>query len=175
MTTRVSIAYSLPAPCRIMNVMCSGKLTRLRDWLAAIRNPGGDRPGLSALRATSAAEPLLVLISLAEFDNVAMQDFRGLSAVPSEFPYQDIWEPLSKVFDALCMWGTDWTRSEAVAIRASRPGLLLRRTERAALMGGTLRGFTTGRHGCGPGWTVFAARVLTRTRRHPWWAEPTVL
>ena len=31
------------------------------------------------------------------------------------FPYQDIWDPLGRVFDAFgfdrCMWGTDWTRA----------------------------------------------------------------
>jgi hypothetical protein len=31
------------------------------------------------------------------------------------FPYNDIWDPLGRIFDAFgfdrCMWGTDWTRA----------------------------------------------------------------
>jgi L-fuconolactonase len=41
----------------------------------------------------------------------------GCTLLHELFPYQDIWDPLFRVFDAFgfarCMWDTDWTgRSE---------------------------------------------------------------
>jgi predicted TIM-barrel fold metal-dependent hydrolase len=34
------------------------------------------------------------------------------------FPYNDLWDPLWRIFDAFgfdrCMWGTDWTRAVAL-------------------------------------------------------------
>ena len=63
------------------------------------------------------------------------------------FPYPDIWEPLSKVFDAFgfdrCLWGTDWTRAVKLltyeqGVEAFRVTDRLSDSERSTLMGGTL-------------------------------------
>jgi hypothetical protein len=64
------------------------------------------------------------------------------------FPYNDIWGPLGRVFDAFgfdrCMWGTDWTR--AVGLLTYEQGVEafhvtdhLSHSDRALLMGETLR------------------------------------
>ena len=72
------------------------------------------------------------------------------------FPYDDLWDPLGRVFDAFgfgrCMWGTDWTR--AINVVSYQQGVepfkltdRLSDTEREALMGGTLQqiyGWTPG-------------------------------
>ena len=61
------------------------------------------------------------------------------------FPYDDIWDPLKRVFDAWgferCLWGTDWTRAYAVCNyeQATEPFFKTNRlseSERAMLMGG---------------------------------------
>jgi predicted TIM-barrel fold metal-dependent hydrolase len=61
------------------------------------------------------------------------------------YPFPDIWDPLARVFDAWgldrCLWGTDWTRANAVVNfeQAVMPFLKTDRlndTERAMLMGG---------------------------------------
>jgi predicted TIM-barrel fold metal-dependent hydrolase len=64
------------------------------------------------------------------------------------FPYNDIWDPLARVFDAFgfdrCMWGTDWTRAVGMltyeqGIEAFRVAGRLSDSERAVLMGDTLQ------------------------------------
>ena len=42
--------------------------------------------------------------------------FTGACTLSKEpFPYNDLWDPLSHIFDAFdferCLWGTDWTRA----------------------------------------------------------------
>jgi predicted TIM-barrel fold metal-dependent hydrolase len=50
-------------------------------------------------------------------DNVAVKVSGACTLLHELFPYQDIWDPLFRVFDAFgfgrCMWDTDWIgRSE---------------------------------------------------------------
>ena len=61
------------------------------------------------------------------------------------FPFNDIWDPLARVFEAWgfdrCLWGTDWTRAHAVvqyapAVEAFRQTQRISDSERAMLMGG---------------------------------------
>ena len=61
------------------------------------------------------------------------------------YPFNDIWDPLARVFDAWgferCLWGTDWTRAFAVvnykdAVEPFRLTDRLSESERAMLMGG---------------------------------------
>jgi L-fuconolactonase len=61
------------------------------------------------------------------------------------FPFDDIWDPLARVFDAWgldrCLWGTDWTRAYAVvnyaqAVTAFQVRGRLSQSEGAMLMGG---------------------------------------
>ena len=52
---------------------------------------------------------------LAVHDNVAVKVSGACTLSHEPFPYEDIWDPLDRVFDAFgfdrCMWGTDWTRA----------------------------------------------------------------
>jgi hypothetical protein len=61
------------------------------------------------------------------------------------YPYNDIWDPLARVFDAWgferCLWGTDWTRAWSVlnyeqGVEPFRITDRLSASERAMLMGG---------------------------------------
>ena len=133
-----------------VNVMCSVKLPLLREL--ARRNPGTqvvvDHVGLA--QPFEPPEPfadLANVLSLAECDNVAIKISRACTLSHQPFPYQDIWEPLGKVFDAFgfdrCMWGTDWTRAAVLltyeqGVEAFRVTDRLSDSERSALMGGTL-------------------------------------
>ena len=87
------------------------------------------------------------LLALAAHDNVAVKVSGACTLSHEPFPYNDIWDPLGRVFDAFgfdrCMWGTDWTR--AVGMLTYKQGVdaflvtdRLSETERDALMGNTL-------------------------------------
>ena len=87
------------------------------------------------------------MLSLAEYDNVAIKISGACTLSHEPFPYPDIWPPLDRVFDAFgidrCMWGTDWTRAVSLltyeqGVKAFRVGDQLSDSERSALMGGTL-------------------------------------
>ena len=136
-----------------VNVMCSGKLRLLREL--ARRHPDTqvviDHVGLvQPFEPPPPPEPfadLANVISLAEFDNVAIKISGACTLSHEPFPYPDIWAPLSKVFDAFgfdrCMWGTDWTRAVELltydqGVEAFRVTDQLSNSERSALMGGTL-------------------------------------
>jgi len=136
-----------------VNVMASGKLDILRELVR--RNPNTqfviDHVGIVQPHEPPASpEPFADLdnvIALAEHDNVAIKISGACTLSHIPFPYSDIWEPLSKVFDAFgfdrCMWGTDWTRAIALltyeqGVEAFRVTDQLSDFERSALMGGTL-------------------------------------
>ncbi len=96
------------------------------------------------------------LIELAAFENVAVKVTGACTLSHAPFPYDDLWDPLGRVFDAFgfdrCMWGTDWTR--AINVVSYQQGVApfkltdrLSGSEREALMGGTLQqiyGWTPG-------------------------------
>jgi len=88
------------------------------------------------------------LLALAAYDNVVVKISGACTLSHQPFPYNDLWGPLGRIFDAFgidrCLWGTDWTR--AVALLTYREGVeAFRATDRlssgdlAALMGGTLQ------------------------------------
>ena len=90
---------------------------------------------------------LPLLLKLAEYGNVAVKITGACTLSHAPYPYDDIWDPLFKIFDAFgferCLWGTDWTR--AVNLLTYEQGVApfratdrLSESERAALMGGTL-------------------------------------
>ena len=90
---------------------------------------------------------LPALLALAECGNVVVKITGACTLSHAPYPFDDIWDPLSRIFDAFgidrCLWGTDWTR--AVNLITYEEGVEpFRRTdrlsegERAALMGGTL-------------------------------------
>ena len=87
------------------------------------------------------------LLTLAQYENVAVKITGACTLSHEPFPYNDIWDPLSQIFDRFgferCMWGTDWTR--AVNLLTYEQGVApfrlaerLSDDERASLMGGTL-------------------------------------
>ena len=136
-----------------VNVMCSGNLPLLREL--AIRHPNTqlvvDHVGLTQPHVPPVpSEPfsdLANVISLAACDNVAIKISGACTLSHQPFPYPDIWEPLSKIFDAFgferCMWGTDWTRAVELlsykqGVEAFRVTGCLSDSQRSGLMGGSL-------------------------------------
>ncbi|MDA1128697.1 MAG: amidohydrolase family protein [Chloroflexi bacterium] len=136
-----------------VNVMCSGKLPLFAEL--ARRNPETrmviDHVGLAQPPEPPAPPDsfadLATVVSLAALDNVTIKISGAGTLSHQPFPYTDIWEPLSKVFDAFgfdrCMWGTDWTRAVRLltfeqGVEAFRVTDQLSDSERATLMGGSL-------------------------------------
>ena len=136
-----------------VNVTGSGKLPLLLEL--ARRHPDThvvvDHVGLvQPFEPPAPPEPFADLdnvVSLAACDNVAIKISGACTLSHQPFPYQDIWGPLGKVFDAFgfdrCMWGTDWTRAVELltyeqGVEAFRVTDQLSDSERSALMGGTL-------------------------------------
>ena len=87
------------------------------------------------------------VLSLADYDNVAIKITGACTLSHEPYPYPDIWEPLKRIFDAFgidrCLWGTDWTRAVnlltyAEGVDAFRHASVLSATERDALMGGNI-------------------------------------
>ena len=136
-----------------VNVMCSGKLPLLRelarrhpDTQVVVDHVGLIQPFEPPAPPESFAD-LADVGSLAACDNVAIKISGACTLSHQPFPYQDIWEPLGKVFNAFsfdrCMWGTDWTRAVGLlsyeqGVEAFRVTDQLSDSERSALMGGTL-------------------------------------
>jgi len=136
-----------------VNVMCSGKLPIVGEL--ARRNPDTqivvDHVGLvQPFQPPAPPEPFADLdnvIALAEYDNMAIKISGACTLSHMPFPYPDIWEPLSKIFNAFgfdrCMWGTDWTRAVELlnyeqGVEAFRVTDQISDSERSALMGGAL-------------------------------------
>jgi predicted TIM-barrel fold metal-dependent hydrolase len=140
--------YGLP-----VNLMCTGRLELAAQL--AMRHPDTqlviDHLGLPQPQEPPAsAEPfadLPKLLALAAHANVAVKISGACTLSHEPFPYQDIWDPLWRIFDAFgldrCLWGTDWTRAVKVvtyqeAVEAFRVTDRLSDSDRAALMGETL-------------------------------------
>lgn len=140
--------HSLP-----VNLLCWGRLEQA-GHLAA-RNPDTqlviDHLGLQQpFEPPAPAAPFANLprvLALAAHNNIAIKISGACTLSHESFPYNDIWDPLGRIFDAFgfdrCMWGTDWTR--AVGLLTYRQGVesfrvtnRLSDTDRAALMGDTL-------------------------------------
>ena len=136
-----------------VNLLCWGRLDQV-EQLAA-RNPNTtlvvDHLGLQQpFEPPPPPKPfadLPKLLALAAHDNVVIKITGACTLSHQPFPYNDIWDPLGRIFDAFgfdrCMWGTDWSR--AVALLTYKEGVesfrvtdRLSASDRAALMGGTL-------------------------------------
>jgi predicted TIM-barrel fold metal-dependent hydrolase len=136
-----------------VNVLAWGRLDQARALAA--RNPDTqlvlDHLGLrQPFEPPAPAEPwaeLPAVLALAEQPNIAIKISGACTLSQRQFPYQDIWDPLARIFDAFglerCLWGTDWTR--AVLLLTYEQGVdsfrvtdRLSDDERASLMGGNL-------------------------------------
>jgi L-fuconolactonase len=140
--------HSLP-----VNLMCWGRLDQAARLAA--RNPNTrlviDHLGLQQPFAPPPpAKPfadMAKVLALAAHDNIAIKISGACTLSHEPSPYKDLWDPLSRVFDAFgfdrCLWGTDWTRAVALltyeqGVEAFRVTDRLSDGERAALMGETL-------------------------------------
>jgi predicted TIM-barrel fold metal-dependent hydrolase len=140
--------HSLP-----VNLACSGRLEQAGQLAA--RNPNTqlviDHLGLQQPPAPPAPpQPfgeLPKVLALAAHPNIAIKISGACTLSHESFPYKDIWDPLTRIFDAFglnrCMWGTDWTRAVALltykqGVDAFRVTDRLSDSERATLMGDTL-------------------------------------
>jgi len=88
------------------------------------------------------------LLALAKYENVAVKITGACTLSHEPYPYNDIWDPLGRIFDAFgferCLWGTDWTRAVNLltykqGVDAFRVTDRLSDSERAMLMGGALQ------------------------------------
>jgi L-fuconolactonase len=141
--------HSLPA-----NLLCWGRLEQV--GLLATRNPQTrlviDHLGLpQPFEPPVPGEPfadLPKLLKLAAHDNIVVKITGACTLSREPFPYNDLWDPLGRIFDAFgldrCMWGTDWTRAVALltyeqGVEAFRVTDRLSDGDRAILMGETAR------------------------------------
>jgi predicted TIM-barrel fold metal-dependent hydrolase len=141
--------HSLP-----VNLACTGRLDQAAQL--ASRNPNTrlviDHLGLpQPHEPPPPAEPfadLPKLLAMAADDNIAVKISGACTLSREPFPYNDIWDPLFRIFDAFgfnrCMWGTDWTRAVGMltyeqGVEAFRVTDRLSDSDRALLMGDTLQ------------------------------------
>ena len=134
-----------------VNVLCWGNAPLLGGL--AKRNPSAsivlDHLGLrQPFEPPPPPEPFADLpkvLALARYDNVAIKITGACTLSHQPFPFDDIWEPLERIFDAFgierCLWGTDWTRAVALltyaeGVDAFRVADAFSEAERCALMGG---------------------------------------
>jgi L-fuconolactonase len=137
-----------------VNMLVWGRLDQAKH--IAARNPDTmvviDHLGLQQpFEPPPPAQPFAELskvLELAAYPNVTIKISGACTLSHQPFPYDDIWDPLGRIFDAFgldrCMWGTDWTR--AVGLLTYRQGVeafrvtdRLSDSDRATLMGATLR------------------------------------
>ncbi len=85
------------------------------------------------------------ILELAKRKNAVIKVSGACTLSKQPYPFNDIWDPLARVFDAWgmdrCLWGTDWTRAFAVVNyeQAVEPFFKTDRlsdSDRAMLMGG---------------------------------------
>jgi predicted TIM-barrel fold metal-dependent hydrolase len=134
-----------------VNILCWGNLERGTALID--RHPDTrfiiDHLGILQPRTPPApAQPwadLPKVLELARRKNAVIKVSGACTLSQKPYPFPDIWDPLSRLFDAWgferCLWGTDWTRAFAVvnyeqAVEPFRKTDRLTDTERAMLMGG---------------------------------------
>jgi L-fuconolactonase len=85
------------------------------------------------------------VLELAKRKNVVIKISGACTLSREPYPFNDIWDPLVRIFDAWgldrCLWGTDWTRAFAVinyeqAVEPFKMTDRLSASDRAMLMGG---------------------------------------
>jgi L-fuconolactonase len=137
-----------------VNLLCWGRLeqagrlaARHPDTRLVIDHLGLQQPFEPPVPAEPFAD-LPKLLDLAAHDNIAVKITGACTLSHESFPYNDLWDPLWRIFDAFgfdrCLWGTDWTRAVALltyeqGVEAFRVTDRLSDSDRAALMGETLQ------------------------------------
>jgi L-fuconolactonase len=107
-----------------VNLPCWGRLEQAGELAArhpetppVIDHLGLQQPFEPPAPAAPFAE-LPKLLKLAAHDNIAVKITGACTLSHEAFPYEDIWEPLGRIFEAFSlerrMWGTDWTRAVAL-------------------------------------------------------------
>ena len=143
---RAAVKHDFP-----VNILCWGNLER---GMAVIdRHPDTrfiiDHLGIMQPR-TPPAPPqpwadLPMVLDLAKRKNAVIKVSGACTLSKEPYPFNDIWDPLARLFDAWgferCLWGTDWTRAFAVvnyeqAVKPFRETKRLSDSERAMFMGG---------------------------------------
>jgi predicted TIM-barrel fold metal-dependent hydrolase len=146
---RAAVKYDFP-----VNFLCWGNIDmgtkvidRHPDTRFVLDHLGILQPRTSAARL-AAAEPwadLPKVIDLAKRKNVVIKVSGACTLSKEAYPFNDIWDPLAKIFDAWgmdrCLWGTDWTRAFPVvnyedAVRPFLETKRLSRSDWGMLMGG---------------------------------------
>ena len=103
------------------------------------------KPDSAAMQTWEPWAVLPQVLDLARRPNVVIKVSGACTLSREPYPFDDIWEPLGRVFDAWglkrCLWGTDWTRAHAVvnyeqAVEPFRRTQRLSADEKAMLMGG---------------------------------------
>jgi predicted TIM-barrel fold metal-dependent hydrolase len=141
--------HSLP-----VNLLCWGRLEQVAalaaknpDTTLIIDHLGLQQPFVPPPPSEPFAE-LPKLLDLAKFENIAVKITGACTLSHEAAPYNDLWDPLGRIFDAFgfarCMWGTDWTRAVnlltyAEGVAPFRLTDRLSAGDRANLMGGTLQ------------------------------------
>jgi predicted TIM-barrel fold metal-dependent hydrolase len=137
-----------------VNLLCWGRLeqtarlaARNSDTMLVIDHLGLQQP----FEPPAPPEPfadLQKLLDLAAHGNIVVKITGACTLSHASFPYNDLWDPLWRIFDAFgldrCMWGTDWTRAVALltyeqGVEAFRVTDRLSDSDRATLMGETLQ------------------------------------
>ncbi len=144
----------------VVNLLCWGRLDqaaglaeRNLDTVLVIDHLGLQQPFDPPPPATPWRD-LPQVLALAKHPNVRIKVSGACTLSHEKYPFNDIWDPLARLFDAYgldrCMWGTDWTRATALltfreGVDAFRLTDRLSASDKATLMGGTVErvyGFT---------------------------------
>ncbi len=135
-----------------VNLLCWGRLPQVAALAArrpntrlVIDHLGLDQPFKPPAPDAPFAD-LPKLLELAAFDNIAVKITGACTLSHQPYPYDDLWAPLGRIFDAFgierCLWGTDWTRATnlltyAQGVEPFRFTDRLSESDRARLMGGS--------------------------------------
>ena len=144
---RAAIKHDFP-----INFLCWGNIDqgtalidRHPDTRFVLDHLGILQPRKPELRAAEPWADLPKVLALAKRKNVVIKVSGACTLSKEPYPYNDIWDPLARVFDAWgferCLWGTDWTRTYALvkydqAVESFRVTDRLTDSERSMLMGG---------------------------------------
>ena len=143
---KAAVKYDLP-----VNVLCWGNIDvgiklvdRHPDTRFIIDHIGIMQPRTPEQLAAEPWADLPKVLELGKRKNAVIKISGACTLSKKPYPYDDIWDPLKRIFDAWgldrCLWGTDWTRAFAVCNyeQAVKPFLetnKLSANERAVLMG----------------------------------------